>query len=331
MNEFITRLRNNRKSPWIRDLLAENQLHASDFILPVFIISGENKEEKINNLPSVSRFSIDLAIKQAKLAYELGIKALMLFPVTPQNLKSDDGKEALNRDNLINQAIRAIKSEVPDIGVISDVALDPYTIHGHDGVLDNQNYVDNDKTVKILIEQALIQAESGSDVLAPSDMMDGRIYAIRKSLEQNNYKKASIMSYSAKYASNFYGPFRDAVGSKQNIKSSDKRNYQMDFRNSQEAMREIIQDEKEGADMVIIKPGIFYLDIIKEASQKTNLPIFSYQVSGEYSMLKLAAKEGILDYESALLESLYSLKRAGSRGIITYGAIEAVKILKNNS
>lgn len=320
-----TRLRRNRKSPWIRELTAENSLTASDLILPLFVIEGKNKEEKITSLPDVSRFSIDGIVKQAKAAKSLGIPAVMLFPVTDPKLKSSDGKEAWNKKNLICRAITEIKNAVPEIGVIADVALDPYTSHGHDGIIDEDGYVINDNTIDALCQQALVQAEAGCDVIAPSDMMDGRVGVIRDVLDDAGFVNTSIMSYAAKYASSFYGPFRDAVGSKNNLKKSDKKTYQMDFRNSLEAMSEIRMDIEEGADMVIVKPGLPYLDIVASAARNFEVPIISYQVSGEYAMLKFAAASGAFDFDAALYETLIAFKRAGASAIISYAAISAAK------
>ena len=322
-----TRLRRNRKSPWVRELMAENALTARDLILPIFVIEGENKEEKITNLPGVSRFSIDLAVKKAQEAAKLGIKAIMLFPVVDQTLKTPDGKEAWNADNLICRAIKDIKSAVPDIGVIADVALDPYSSHGQDGIIDEKGYVLNDATIELLCKQAIVQAQAGCDIIAPSDMMDGRVGSIRDALDESGFSDVGIMSYGAKYASHFYGPFRDAVGSAGNL-TSDKKTYQMDFRNSDEAMREIALDVEEGADSVIVKPGMPYLDIISNASNNFELPIIAYQVSGEYAMLKFAAEKGVLDFDQAFYESLIAFKRAGARAIITYGAIEIARVIK---
>ena len=328
MNESFprTRLRRNRKSQWVRDLTAQTLLSPSDFILPLFVIEGKNKEEKILHLPGVSRFSIDLIVKKAKEARALGIPAVMLFPVIDQKLKNPFGEEALNPKNLICRAIAAIKNAVPEIGVIADVALDPYTSHGHDGVIDENGYVLNDETSLILCEQSFVQAKAGCDIVAPSDMMDGRIGVIRDALDDNACEDVAIMSYAVKYASSFYGPFRHAVGSAKNLKS-DKKTYQMDFRNVDEAMREIALDVSEGADMVIVKPGMPYLDIVSKASQNFKLPIISYQVSGEYAMLKHAADKGAFDFDAAMFESLIAFKRAGASAIISYGAIDAVKKL----
>ncbi len=325
------RLRRNRKAPWIRELLAENRLHSSDLIMPFFVIDGKNKKEAIKTLSGQFRFSIDLLIKEVRKARDLGIPAIMLFPATNPKLKTTDGREALNVDNLICQAVKAIKKQVPEIGVICDVALDPYTSHGHDGLLGKDGLVFNDQTVAILCQQALVQASAGCDIVAPSDMMDGRVGEIRKYLDEHGFQQVGIMSYAAKYASNFYGPFRNAVGSDKNLNVGDKKNYQMDFRNSVEAIREINLDVAEGADMLIIKPGLPYLDIVAKAKQICNLPIISYQVSGEYAMLKLAAKEGLLNFDAALYETLIAFKRAGAAAIITYGAMEIAVQLKHSS
>ena len=324
-----TRLRRNRQSPWIRELIAENNLTASDLIMPFFVIAGENQKEAIKALPDQYRFSIDLLVCEVKRARDLGIRAIMLFPVTDSKLKTINGDEALNSNNLICQAVQAIKKQVSEIGVICDVALDPYTSHGHDGLVGKDGLVLNDKTVEILCQQALVQAMAGCDIVAPSDMMDGRVGEIRKFLDKNGFEKVGIMSYAAKYASNFYGPFRNAVGSDKNLNIGDKKNYQMDFRNSLEAIREINLDVNEGADMLIIKPGLPYLDIVVKAKQACNLPIISYQVSGEYAMLKLAAKEGLLNFDAALYEALIAFKRAGAAAIISYGAMEMAEKLKS--
>ncbi|MBU6338367.1 MAG: porphobilinogen synthase [Rickettsiales bacterium] len=323
------RLRRLRKSTWMRELVAQNSLRSSDLILPLFVVEGKNIEQKIDHLPGVSRFSIDLIVKKAKEANSLGIPAIMLFPSVEQKLKTADGKEAFNENNLICRTIKAIKKQVPEIGVICDVALDPYTTHGHDGVIDENGEVLNDATIEVLCKQALVQAQAGCDIIAPSDMMDGRVAVIRDALDESGFIDVAIMSYAAKYASSFYGPFRHAVGSVSNLKKSDKKSYQMDFRNSSEAMREIALDVDEGADMVIIKPGMPYLDVVKEAAQNFSLPIISYQVSGEYAMLKHAANKDAFDFEAALFESLISFKRAGATAIITYGAIEIAKRFKN--
>lgn len=320
------RPRRNRKSSWIRELVAENHILPSDLIMPFFVTDGKNKKEAIKTLPDQYRFSIDLLLKEVKKARDLGISATMLFPFTDQKLKNDQGSEALNSNNLICKAVIAIKKEIPDIGIICDVALDPYTSHGHDGLLSkNKEYVLNDETIEILCKQALIQAKAGCDIVAPSDMMDGRIEAIREYLDEHGFENVGIISYAAKYASNFYGAFRNAVGSDKNLKVGDKKNYQMDFRNSVESLREIKLDELEGADMLIIKPGIAYLDIVALAKANSDLPIISYQVSTEYAMLKLAAKEGLIDFKAGLYETLIAFKRAGASAIITYGAMEILK------
>jgi len=323
------RPRRNRQSPWIRELLAENRLHPSDLIMPFFVIDGKNKKEAIKTLPDQFRFSIDLLVKEVVKARDLGIAAIMLFPVTDAKLKTADGSEALNIDNLICRAVKTIKKQVPEIGVICDVALDPYTSHGHDGLVGQDGLVLNDQTLAILCKQALVQARAGCDIVAPSDMMDGRVGEIRKYLDEHGFERVAIMSYAAKYASNFYGPFRNAVGSDKNLNASDKKNYQMDFRNSVEAIREINLDVGEGADMLIIKPGLPYLDIIAKAKSMCNLPIISYQVSGEYAMLKLAAQNILLDFDAALYETLIAFKRAGAKAIITYGAMEMAHKLKS--
>ncbi len=319
------RLRRNRQAPWIRELTAQNSLSPSDLILPLFVIEGKNKEEKIPTLPGVSRLSIDLIVKKAKEAHKLGIRALMLFPVTDQKLKNSTGTEATNPKNLICRTIAAIKNAVPEIGVIADVALDPYTSHGHDGILNKKGEIENDSTIEILCEQALVQAAAGCDVIAPSDMMDGRIGIIRDVLDEGNFTNTLLMSYAVKYASAFYGPFRDAVGSASNLKKSNKKTYQMDFRNSTEAMREIALDVEEGADLIIVKPGMPYLDIVSQAVENFPLPVISYQVSGEYAMLKIAAAQGAFDFDQVFFESLMSFKRAGASAIISYGAIEIAK------
>lgn len=321
------RLRRNRQAPWIRNLTAQNIFTPSDLILPMFVIEGKNKEEKITSLPDVSRFSIDGIVKKAKEAHKLGIPAIMLFPAIDQKLKDNGGKEAKNSKNLMCRTIAAIKDAVPEIGVITDVALDPYTTHGHDGILNKQGEIENDATIAVLCEQALVQAAAGCDIVSPSDMMDGRIAVIRDALDDAGFINVGLTSYAAKYASSFYGPFRDAVGSANNLKKADKKTYQMDFRNSDEAMREIQMDVEEGADMIIVKPGMPYLDIVARASQNFHLPIISYQVSGEYAMFKHAAAKAAFDFDTVFLESLMGFKRAGASAVITYGAIEAAKKL----
>jgi porphobilinogen synthase len=321
-----SRLRRNRKNQIIRDLVAENSIQATDLILPLFLIEGENKIEEISSLEDVYRFSIDEAVKKIDQARKVGIKTFMLFASIDEKLKDEKGSNAFVEDNLICRAIKTLKNIFSDIILISDIALDPFTSHGHDGILDKNNDVDNDKTISALCEQAINQAKAGSDFVAPSDMMDGRIAAIRRELDKNNFTDVGIISYSAKYASNFYSPFRDAVGSNKKLKT-DKKTYQMDFRNSEEAMREIAFDISEGADMVIVKPGIIYLDIVAKASENFSVPIISYQVSGEYAMLKIAAKNNILDFNQAMMESVMAMKRAGATAIITYAAIEIAALV----
>jgi porphobilinogen synthase len=322
-----TRLRRTRMYDWSRRLIQENNITTSDLILPLFIKEGKNVIEEIKSMPDVYKYSIDTLKKIIKEAIRYKIPAVALFPEINNNKKNEIGSEALNKNNLICNAVREIKKSFGNsIGVICDVALDPYTSHGHDGIV-KKNIVDNDETIKILIEQSLNQAEAGCDILAPSDMMDGRIGEIRKSLEKNNYKNIQLLSYAAKYASNFYGPFRNAVGSQSKLKS-DKKNYQMDFKNSKEALREIGMDINEGADMVIVKPALTYLDIISKAKQEFNIPIVAYNVSGEYSMIKNAIKNNILP-QDAINEMMISFKRAGANSVITYFAMELARKLDN--
>ncbi len=321
-----TRLRRVRNSKWIRKLVAENDLSVNDLILPIFVREGKNKIEKIKTMPDVYRYTIDkLHIIMSK-AKKLKIPMVALFPYTPKNKKDMNGSEAINKDNLICRSIKLLKKKYPEIGIMCDVALDPYTSHGHDGII-FKNSVHNDKTIKILIKQALIQAEMGCDVIAPSDMMDGRVGEIRKALDKNGFNHVCILSYAVKYASNFYGPFRDAVGSKKNLKS-DKKTYQMDFRNFNEAIRETALDIKEGADFVMIKPGMPYLDIISNVKNNFKIPVFAYQVSGEYSLIKNGIKNNIIR-QDAIYESLLAFKRAGASAIVTYFALEIAKKIKN--
>ena len=320
------RLRRNRKTDWSRRLIAENNLTCDDFILPIFLIDGKNKKQAIKSMPDVYRYSLDKLIYVVDKAIKKGLPMIALFPYTKGNKKNILGTEALNEDNLVCKAIQLIKKKFKnDIGIMCDVALDPYTSHGHDGIL-KSNYVLNDETIKILINQSLLQAEMGCDVLAPSDMMDGRIGEIRKSLDKNGFKMTQILSYAVKYASNYYGPFRDAVGSKGLLKG-DKKNYQMDFKNSNEALREVALDIKEGADMIMVKPGLPYIDIIKLVKDNFKIPVMAYQVSGEYSILSNAINKGLVDDE-IIIESLISLKRAGANAIISYYADRLDKILK---
>ena len=320
-----TRLRRNRKKEWSRRLVQESTLSPNDLIWPIFICEGTNVKERINTMPGVYRHSIDKLEKLVESAMDKKIPMIALFPNTPNSKKNSKGSEALNKNNLVCKALRLIRKNYKNIGIMCDVALDPYTSHGHDGILKN-NYVDNDETIKILIKQSLLQAEMGCDVIAPSDMMDGRVGEIRKALDKNNYELVQILSYAVKYASNFYGPFRDAVGSKKTLKG-DKKNYQMDFRNSKEALREVALDIKEGADFVMVKPGMPYLDIIKLIRDNFKIPVFAYQVSGEYSLIKNGIKNKILN-EEAIIESLTSFKRAGASAIVTYFAEEIAQKLR---
>ena len=319
------RLRRVRNSPWIRRLISENNLSVNDLILPIFVRDGKNKIEPIKSMPGVNRYSVDKLNVIMKKAKKYKIPMVAIFPYTPKNKKDNFGTEALNENNLICKSLKFIKKRYSGIGVMCDVALDPYTSHGHDGILVNKK-IDNDKTIKILVKQALLQAEMGCDVIAPSDMMDGRVGAIRKALDKRNFKNVSILSYAAKYASSFYGPFRDAVGSKINLKS-DKKTYQMDYRNSNEAFREIGLDVKEGADMVMVKPGLPYLDIIKSIKDNFKIPVFAYQVSGEYSLIKKGIKDKLIN-DDAILESLIAFKRAGASAIVTYFALEIAGKIK---
>ncbi len=321
------RLRRTRSAPWSRALHRENILTAADLIWPLFVTSGQGVEEPIASLPGVSRWSVDLIVERAKEARDLGITCVALFPNTPRDLRTDDGREALNPDNLMCRAIRAIKAAVPEIGVLTDVALDPYTAHGHDGLVDDTGYVINDATSAVLVEQALNQARAGADIIAPSDMMDGRIGAIRAALEGENFVNVQIMSYAAKYASAFYGPFRDAVGSGGLLKG-DKKTYQMDSANSEEALREVAMDIAEGADSVMVKPGLPYLDIVRLVKDRFEIPVFAYQVSGEYAMIEAAAAAGAGDRDALVMETLLAFKRAGCSGILTYHAAHAARLLR---
>ena len=320
-----TRLRRLRKHKWLRNLISENNLSTNDLVLPVFVREGSNKIESIESMPGVKRYTIDKLNTILKEVKKHKIPMIALFPYVSNKKKDNTGSEALNPNNLICKSLRLIKKKFPEIGVMCDVALDPYTSHGHDGVMIN-NQIDNDQTISILAEQALLQARMGADIVAPSDMMDGRIGIIRKILDENKYQNISILSYAIKYASNFYGPFRDAVGSKSKLKI-DKKNYQMDFRNSFDIYKEVGFDLKEGADMILIKPGIIYLDIINKIKKSFNVPILAYQVSGEYSLIKNGIKKKFIN-EDAMLESLISFKRAGACAIITYFALDVAKKLK---
>lgn len=323
------RPRRLRISPWIRNMVSEHRVTVNDLIWPVFLQEGNNLRTPIASMPGVERLSIDLLTLAVKEARDLGIPAIALFPATPTNLKTQDGEEAFNPENLVCRTIRAIKSAVPDIGIICDVALDPYTSHGQDGLIRN-GIVVNDETVEVLCKQSVVQACAGCDVIAPSDMMDGRIGAIRKALDNNGFSHVAILSYAAKYASAFYGPFRDAVGSANNLGKSDKKTYQMDPSNSSEALREVALDIAEGADMVMVKPGMPYLDVVARVKDTYKVPTFAYQVSGEYAMLCAAAANGWLERDKVILESLLSFKRAGADGVLTYFAVEAAKLLKHN-
>ena len=311
------RLRRNRKTEWSRRLVSESNLSTNDLIWPIFIREGKNIKESVKTMPGIYRYTLDKIGDLVEMAINKKIPMIALFPNTPISKKNSKGSEALNKNNLVCKALRLIKKNYKEIGLMCDVALDPYTTHGHDGILRN-NYVDNDETVKILIKQSLLQAKMGCDVIAPSDMMDGRIGAIRKALDNNGFNQVQLLSYAVKYASNFYGPFRDAVGSKKLLKSN-KKNYQMDFSNSKEALREVALDISEGADFVMVKPGMPYLDIIKLVKDNFKIPVFAYQVSGEYSLIKNGVINKILD-ENAIYESLMSFKRAGASAIVTYFA-----------
>jgi porphobilinogen synthase len=322
-----TRLRRNRTSEWTRRMVAENAVTVNDLIWPVFVLEGKKISEPIASMPGVNRWSLDLLLKEVEKAAKLKVPAIALFPVVAGDKKSVDGREAWTPDNLVCRTVRAIKDAVADIGIICDVALDPYTSHGHDGLLNEDGYVVNDETVEVLCQQALAQAEAGVDIVAPSDMMDGRIGAIRDALDENGFINTGILSYAAKYASSFYGPFRDAVNSGCYLKG-DKKTYQMDPSNSDEALREVALDIAEGADMVMVKPGLPYLDIILRVKDEFRMPTFAYHVSGEYAMLQAAAKNGWLNYEKSLLETLLSFKRAGCDGVLTYAACDAARLLK---
>ena len=322
------RPRRLRRDAFTRDLVREHRLSPADFIYPVFVLDGADRREPVKSMPGVERLSLDLLLPVAEDCVKLGIPYMALFPVIDQSLKTPDGQEAMNPDGLVPRVVRALKREFPGLGVMTDVALDPYTSHGQDGVLDEHNYILNDPTVKILVQQALTQAAAGVDMVAPSDMMDGRIGAIRQALEAAGHVHTRIMAYSAKYASAFYGPFRDAVGSAANLGKADKKVYQMDPGNSDEALREVALDIAEGADMVMVKPGMPYLDIVRRVKDAFAMPTFAYQVSGEYAMLKAAAQNGWLDHDAVMMESLMAFKRAGCDGILTYFARDAARLLR---
>ncbi len=324
----LSRMRRMRRDDFSRRLMRENVLTSNDLIYPMFILEGEQQRESVPSMPGVERVSIDLLLEQAKELVELGIPMVALFPVTPQQAKSLDAAEAYNPDGLAQRAVRALRENFPELGVMTEVALDPFTIHGQDGLLDESGYVMNDETTEVLVRQALSHAAAGAQVIAPSDMMDGRIGAIREALEAADHINTRIMAYSAKYASSFYGPFRDAVGSADNLAGGNKYTYQMDPANSDEALWEVGLDLAEGADMVMVKPGMPYLDIVRRAKEQYGAPTYAYQVSGEYAMLKAAAQNGWLEEQAVVMESLLSFKRAGADGILTYFAVQAAKWLK---
>ncbi|KPK37549.1 MAG: delta-aminolevulinic acid dehydratase [Gammaproteobacteria bacterium SG8_47] len=322
------RMRRMRRDDFSRRLMRESQLHPDDFIYPMFILEGTAQREAVASMPGIERVSIDQLLVEAEQALKLGIPALALFPVTPAATKTEDAREAYNPEGLAQRAVRALKARFPELGVITDVALDPFTTHGQDGLIDDSGYVMNDETVEVLVKQALSHAEAGADVVAPSDMMDGRIGAVRAALEDNGYIHTRILAYAAKYASSFYGPFRDAVGSAANLGAGNKYTYQMDPANGDEALWEVALDLEEGADMVMIKPGMPYLDIVRRVKDAYGAPTFVYQVSGEYAMLKAAAQNGWLDERAVVLESLLGFKRAGADGILTYFAKQAATWLR---
>ena len=320
------RLRRTRAHGWSRALFAEHRLHPSDFIWPLFVTDGKGVEEPIASLPGVSRWSVDLIVERAREAHDAGIACLALFPNTQPERRSENGAEALNPDNLMCRAIRAIKDAVPNIGILTDVALDPYTSHGQDGLVDAMGRILNDATVEVLVGQALNQAQAGADIIAPSDMMDGRVGVIRAALEDNGHPDVQIMAYAAKYASAFYGPFRDAVGSRGLLKG-DKRTYQMDPANAEEALREVALDIAEGADSVMVKPGLPYLDIVRAVKERFELPVFAYQVSGEYAMIEAAVAAGAGERDALVMETLMAFRRAGCTGILTYHALHAARLI----
>ena len=322
------RPRRMRRDPFSRALMRENTITASDLIYPVFILDGEGQRQQVASMPGVERVSVDLLLEVAQDCVDLGIPVLALFPVIDASLKTYDGVEATNPDGLVPRAVRALKTRFPELGLLTDVALDPYTSHGQDGVIDDQGYVINEPTVELLVQQAIVQAQAGVDIVAPSDMMDGRIGAIRQALEGADMIHTRIMAYSAKYASAFYGPFRDAVGSATNLGKSNKMAYQMDPSNLDEALREVAGDLREGADMVMVKPGMPYLDVVRRVKDTFRAPTFVYQVSGEYAMLKAAAANGWLDHDKIMMEALLAFKRAGADGILTYFAMDAARLLK---
>jgi len=324
-----SRPRRLRRDAFSRAMVRENVLTSADLIYPVFMLDGENRVEDVASMPGVQRLSVDRLFALAEACLALGVPVMALFPVIDPSLKTPDGREATRPDGLVPRAVRALKQRFPELGLLTDVALDPFTSHGQDGLLDANGYILNDDTVAVLREQALVQAEAGVDIVAPSDMMDGRIGAIRSALEAKGHIHTKIMAYSAKYASAFYGPFRDAVGSAKNLGKSDKKTYQMDPANSDEALREVALDIAEGADMVMVKPGLPYLDIVRRVKDEFHMPTFAYQVSGEYAMVKAAAANGWLDHDAVMMESLLAFKRAGADGVLSYFALDAARLLKS--
>ena len=327
----LGRPRRLRRDTFTRNLVRENAVTAHDLIYPVFVVDGKQQREAVKSMPGVERLSLDLLLPVAEECVKLQIPVMALFPVIDPSLKTPDGREAMNADGLIPRVVRELKKQFPELGVMTDVALDPYTSHGQDGLLDDANYIMNDETVEVLVKQALTQAQSGVDIVAPSDMMDGRIGAIRHALEANHFVHTRIMAYSAKYASAFYGPFRDAVGSAATLGKANKKVYQMDPGNSDEALREVALDIAEGADMVMVKPGMPYLDIVRRVKDEFKVPTFAYQVSGEYAMLKAAAQNGWLDHDAVMMESLLAFKRAGADGVLTYFALEAARLIRSDA
>ncbi|WP_459990140.1 porphobilinogen synthase [Methylosoma difficile] len=324
----LTRMRRMRYQAFARALVRENQVTVNDLIYPMFVTEGEGQREAVGSMPGVERLSLDLLLAEARTVFELGIPAIALFPVIAADKKTDDAAEAYNPEGLVQRSVRALKAALPELGVITDVALDPFTSHGQDGLINGDGYVLNDETIDVLVKQALSHAEAGADMVAPSDMMDGRIGAIRQALETQGHSNTLILAYSAKYASSFYGPFRDAVGSAGNLGKSNKYSYQMDPANTDEALREIALDLQEGADIIMVKPGMPYLDIIRRAKDQFGVPTFAYQVSGEYAMIKAAALNGWLDEQAVVMESLLAFKRAGSDAILTYFAKDVARYLK---